>query len=383
MNNPTLFPPLRDEEYLALRADIEKRGVLVPIEVDGDTGEILDGNHRLRACEELGIRPPEIIRHFKTDTDRKEHAIVLNLLRRQLGDIAWANGFRKLCETKGVTLSPGARNDRTSANIAQVAASVGVKRRTAYDRMALADKVAPYPDLAEKVDSREMPAKRALRVVREREAAKRREQPAPPIILPSTIDLRHGDFRTCLSEVPDGSAQLVLTDPPYGKDWLDNWGDLGALAYRVLKPGGFLATYTGQLHLPLVLVRLLNSGLDYAWMMGIRHKGPKVIIHSRHIYSSWKPILVFSKGQYDLPNWVDDFLSGDGPEKDKHEWQQNEGEAATLIAAFSNPGDTVIDPCLGSGTVAAAAHKLGRSCLGCDQDAVALDTAKKRIADNG
>ena len=37
---------LRPEEYQALRDDIAKRGVLVPVEVDKDSGAILDGHHR-------------------------------------------------------------------------------------------------------------------------------------------------------------------------------------------------------------------------------------------------------------------------------------------------------------------------------------------------
>lgn len=49
------FPELAGADYLALRDDIAERGVLVPVEVCGTTGEVLDGRARVRACEELGI----------------------------------------------------------------------------------------------------------------------------------------------------------------------------------------------------------------------------------------------------------------------------------------------------------------------------------------
>jgi len=44
-NTYQFFPPLSDEEYTALKKDIEDRGIQVPIELDSD-GNILDGHHR-------------------------------------------------------------------------------------------------------------------------------------------------------------------------------------------------------------------------------------------------------------------------------------------------------------------------------------------------
>ena len=49
-----LFPPLSDEEYAALKADIAAQGVLVPVVIDEDTGEVIEGHHRLRAWPSYG-----------------------------------------------------------------------------------------------------------------------------------------------------------------------------------------------------------------------------------------------------------------------------------------------------------------------------------------
>jgi ParB-like chromosome segregation protein Spo0J len=49
-----LFPELPASDYEALKEDIRRHGVKVPILVHG--GQILDGRHRYRACRELGIR---------------------------------------------------------------------------------------------------------------------------------------------------------------------------------------------------------------------------------------------------------------------------------------------------------------------------------------
>src|SRR5690606_26376855 len=79
-----VMPPLTDEEYEALKADIAQRGVQVPVEYDED-GNILDGYHRVRACLELGITDwPKVVRRGLTEEQKIEHALVLNLHRRHL-----------------------------------------------------------------------------------------------------------------------------------------------------------------------------------------------------------------------------------------------------------------------------------------------------------
>jgi ParB-like chromosome segregation protein Spo0J len=79
------FEPLKTWEYEALKADIAKRGPLVPIEFDQDTGEVVDGRNRLKICEELGITDyPRNYRHYTSDEERKLVGIVLNIYRRQL-----------------------------------------------------------------------------------------------------------------------------------------------------------------------------------------------------------------------------------------------------------------------------------------------------------
>jgi hypothetical protein len=79
-----VMPPLTDEEYEALKADIAERGVQVPVEYDED-GNILDGYHRVRACQELGITDwPKVVRRGLTEEQKIEHALALNLHRRHL-----------------------------------------------------------------------------------------------------------------------------------------------------------------------------------------------------------------------------------------------------------------------------------------------------------
>lgn len=79
-----VMPDLSLEDYAELKADIAARGVQVAVEYDED-GNIMDGHHRVRACKDLGIKDwPRVVRVGMTDEQKINHALKLNLARRQL-----------------------------------------------------------------------------------------------------------------------------------------------------------------------------------------------------------------------------------------------------------------------------------------------------------
>ena len=86
-----VMPDLTPIEYEALKADIEERGVLVPVEVD-ECGAILDGHHRVKAWQELrseGVNLadyPRMVRRGLTEEQKRNHARSLNVLRRHLSE---------------------------------------------------------------------------------------------------------------------------------------------------------------------------------------------------------------------------------------------------------------------------------------------------------
>ena len=83
-----LLPPLAIQDYRSLRASIlrdkEANCAKVTIVVNGATGEIVDGNHRLRVCEELGIEPQKVSVAYPTEHDVERAKVLLNLSRRHL-----------------------------------------------------------------------------------------------------------------------------------------------------------------------------------------------------------------------------------------------------------------------------------------------------------
>ncbi len=79
-----LFAPPKAWEYEALKTDIAKRGVLVPIVIDRESGEVIDGHTRQKICDELGIGCPIIERDYTSEEERQLESIVLNIYRRQI-----------------------------------------------------------------------------------------------------------------------------------------------------------------------------------------------------------------------------------------------------------------------------------------------------------
>jgi ParB-like chromosome segregation protein Spo0J len=81
-----LVPPLSTEEYESLKESIKQNGLWVPIVVNNQ-GIVLDGHHRFKACQELGIEESKTTtREFKDKLEEKLFVIDCNLSRRQLND---------------------------------------------------------------------------------------------------------------------------------------------------------------------------------------------------------------------------------------------------------------------------------------------------------
>lgn len=68
-------------EYASLKADIESRGLIVPIETIN--GQLLDGRHRFRACKDLGIEP-DAVEVDLGDMSPAEYVWSVNGIRRHL-----------------------------------------------------------------------------------------------------------------------------------------------------------------------------------------------------------------------------------------------------------------------------------------------------------
>lgn len=76
--------------------------------------------------------------------------------------------------------------------------------------------------------------------------------------------------------------------------------------------------------------------------------------------------------------WVDSFRHGQ-PGKEAHPTQKPEATIRPLIEASSLPGQTVLDPFMGSGTTGVVCAKAGRKFIGCEIKEEYFDLACDRI----
>jgi len=149
-----VMPDLSLEDFSALKADIDARGVLVPVEYD-EADNILDGHHRVRACLELGIEWPRFVRKGMTEAEKRTHARQLNLARRHLNQSQKRDLIgEQLVETP-------AKSNR------QVAAGLGVSPTTVgsiRDQME-ADGMVSKMDTITGKDGVSQPARKPIRTV--------------------------------------------------------------------------------------------------------------------------------------------------------------------------------------------------------------------------
>lgn len=217
---------------------------------------------------------------------------------------------------------------------------------------------------------------RALKLVQSHVDAYERAQNSK-VIIKSLADITP-------EEIPDESVDAIITDPPYPRDYIDLFNDLGALAARVLKPGGSMIALVGQSYLPQY-IDLLSRHLDYHWTIGVHMPGGQAVqLWTKEVNTFWKPALWFTKGPRD-GQWQSDFIRTDANNNDKahHHWGQSEQLTLGLVERGSLRGDTVLDPFMGGGTTGVVCQGTGRKFVGVEVDEATARGAIKRMAEVG
>ena len=240
-----------------------------------------------------------------------------------------------------------------------------------------------------------------------------------------------GDCLEKMKDIPDGSVDLILADPPYGTTAC-KWDSIIPLEpmweqlKRVIKPNGAIVLF-GQEPFSSYL-RISNvDNFKYDWLW--RKSRPAGFTNAKlKPLKDIEAISVFSSGTtangsnrnmpYNPQGLVDckiewsrpaNYLAGDkgvnpargssklkrvitkknyprqvldfpNPNNSKfHPTQKPVSLMEYLIKTYTNEGETVVDITMGSGTTGVAAKNLNRKFIGIERDEDYFDIAKKRI----
>ena len=239
------------------------------------------------------------------------------------------------------------------------------------------------------------------------------------------INLMQGDCLKMMGNIPDGSVDMVLTDPPYGTtqckwDSVIPFEPMWAQLNRVTKKSGAIVMTAGQ-PFSSALVMSNPKQFKHEWVW-IKNRGSNFANTVREPMKEHEVALVFSNGKwtynkqmqprtgggvsrvaYDfkaitetenygaigspnlrqgemrVPSSWQKFNVASGAEKTKHSTQKPVALMEYLIKTYTNEGETVLDFAMGSGTTGVAAKNLGRRFIGIELDEEYFEIAKGRI----
>ena len=225
--------------------------------------------------------------------------------------------------------------------------------------------------------------------------------------------IQKADYRNFLRDIPNGTIDLVLTDPPYcisrdtgfkncGPKSVErfavnmNFGEwdkqdidlttLAELSYAALRQSGTCIVWYDLWKITTLADAMRFAGFCQIRMIEWQKSNPVPLNSKRNYLTNGREIAVlgvkggkptfnseYDNGVYEYP------IPNNG--KRYHPTQKPIDLFCELISKHSNRGDLVIDPFLGSGTTAIAAVNQGRMFHGCDKDDDYVYIARERVAD--
>lgn len=228
---------------------------------------------------------------------------------------------------------------------------------------------------------------------------------------PSTIQLHHGNCLEKMKLIPSHSVDLVLTDPPYGVtaapwDTVIPYAEMWSELRRVAKPNGVIALFGNQ---PFTSTMIASNYamFKYCWYWRKnQHSNPFLariqplrIVEDIMIFYRGKPTynhgakkihkvaMGGSSGLFDAvpgpyiqtgtgyPNNVLEYAR----ERGFHPTQKPVPLLEYLVGVYTNPGDTVLDFTMGSGSTGVACRNKDRRFIGIELNDLYYGVARERI----
>lgn len=205
----------------------------------------------------------------------------------------------------------------------------------------------------------------------------------------------NADCMDVLKKLPDKCVDLVLTDPPYGIDFLSNWTDnhkriendkyedfsklypiwLSEFK-RLLTDTGCCCCCCGGGGKTPVSQEFTLEGIRQGFNLVQTVIWDKCTIGlGWHYRPSYETIVIFSKSKNKY-NWFTDrkdisnivHMNNIIPQKGDHPTPKPVALMEYFLMIHSKPEDIILDPFSGSGTTAVACHNLGRHFICVEKD---------------
>jgi hypothetical protein len=419
----TIFPPMEEEEYRSLVADIQEHGLREPIWTY--QGKIIDGRHRSCACEQLGIEPT--YREWDGNGSLTAFVVSLNLERRHLTSsqraivsldverrLAQEVQEKDLARKRMSTLEIFPKSSRVLPYKPKLhaASQAAMLTRTNAHYVTDAKKIAhDAPELEPliKHGTLTLPEAKTLAKLPEKQRQeavylvktgtsksakaavleiKKAEIASQVQATPSKPHIVHASWEQWLASQPP--CDLLITDPPYSTDVEDIEAFAQAwlpLALSKVKSTGRAYVCIGAYPQEIRAYLNVQACLPIQQILVWEYKNTMGPSPKRTYKQNWQAILYFygpDAPPLDCPLLTEQFSvqeinAPDGRLGNRFDtWQKPDALAEQLIRHSTRPGDRVYDIFCGTGTFLLAAQRLGRLGLGCDISEVMLAKAEKR-----
>lgn len=212
-----------------------------------------------------------------------------------------------------------------------------------------------------------------------------------------------GDCLERMKEIPDGSVDAIITDPPYniardnnfhtmGRSGIDfgEWDKNADIfsyiksASRVLNNNGSFIVFNDWKNLGDIVKVAEKYGFDTKDMLRLEKTNPMPRNRDRRYITDYECAIWFVKKKakwvfnrqdpaYQRPKFVHSV------DKGLHPTQKSLKLMEELVNIHTNVGDTVFDPFMGSGTTGVACKNTKRKFIGIEMDNNYFEIAKDRI----
>ena len=403
-----LLQPLPKETYDGLEKNILEYGLLNPIITWNNY--IVDGHNRYEICKKHNIKIKTDEKKFSSKDDVKLFMIELQIRRRD------TNAFTKLelMETTREILRKKGKESYIHREEKKKGIFVNLDKDETNDGLSFLelDKVDSRKELAKITKTStgtigmfdriknviDEPTKMKIRndettIGKVYKEIKNKEYKQKELNLKDTsnIVLTNDDIKlyNCDildTDIEDNTLDIIITDPPYPREFLNCWKKLAEFAVKKLKPGGVVVAMSGQSYLPDVYKNMTIEGLNYYWTGCINTPGVSPILQTKRLLTNWKPLLIYVKGEYTrtfqkTDVYVSENYNGVKEGHEYHKWGQSLNVMNKIINDWTYTEDVICDPFLGGGTTAISCLENKRKCIGIELNTETYEIAKKRIND--